>query len=148
MIPVILFDKLNGNIGHKFRECLTARGRGQCMNMVNHKTQSIDNHSITTRHHGKNRIIYQIIFHFIENVESRNCSLVSVIHLLFDKLPFHNQTVALKYLAFNTLDNNYPHFFGGQHLANILSTRALDATVPFYGLWYHATGVQSSGVEN
>lgn len=83
------------------------------MNMVNHKTQSIDNHPITTRHHGKNRIIYQIIFHFIENVESRNGSLVSVIHLIFDKLSFHNPMVALKYLAFNALNNTYPRFSEG-----------------------------------
>ena len=80
------------------------------MNMVNHKTQSIYNHPITTRHHGKNRIIYQIIFHFIENVESRNRSLVSVIHLIFDKLSTHNQTVALIYLMFNNLEYIYPRF--------------------------------------
>ena len=52
--------------------------------MVYHETESIDHYAISDCKYREDRVIYQIILHFIEDVKTGHGSLVSVVDFSVD----------------------------------------------------------------
>ena len=74
------------------------------MQMIYHQTQSIDTYTIFDRQNWKYRIIYQIVFHLIEDIKPRSSALIDMVHYIIDKLSTHKTfRVADKQLVINIL---------------------------------------------
>lgn len=49
------------------------------MNMIDHKTKTIDNDIVPYCKNRKNRIVYDIVFHIVENIEAGNGTLIYMV---------------------------------------------------------------------
>ena len=68
--------------------------------MVYHETESIDHYAISDCKYREDRVIYQIILHFIEDVKTRHGSLVSVVDFSVDKFPSPHTPCVIKVLEY------------------------------------------------